>query len=161
MKWLIKIERDENGDITNRSPMYRTDGQARPRGGEFEFVDGDDSPRFPVVTDIGGGVFEVLEDLSKLQLEEDIELRIKRQSFGQRIIAIMGVRNEAKSLTDQQVIDMRTTYSVIREALQDGDILAAEALITAVTPDGTVTTNEDKTTLLAEIAENKLQLEYV
>jgi len=40
MKWLVKIERDEEGLITARTPVMRTDSKHRPRGGEYEFYEG-------------------------------------------------------------------------------------------------------------------------
>lgn len=161
MKWLVEIVRDGNGDITDRIPMFQTSQRSMPRDGkEYDFLDGDSNLSFPKAEDVGEGVFEIKEDDAKKQFEDDIAVRIKRQSFGSRILAIQGLANEGKSLTDAEVVTMRETFKDIRQALQDGDILAAEALITATTPDEVTVTTADKTFLLAEISTGKAQLGY-
>jgi hypothetical protein len=90
-------------------------------------------------------------DAAKAQLENDIAERMKRASFGQRMIAYMGVRNDAKNLTEQQTTQFLSTYGGLMQLFQAGAIDTAKAQIEGITPDGTLVTQADKDALLSEI----------
>ena len=162
MKWMVKINRDENGDITSRDILYRTDETAKPRGGEFELVEGVETgyPLIDVQVVNGKDVVTVVEDTAKKDLEESIALKVVRMDFGKRVIALLSVRNDAKSLTPAQIQQLPVTYGDARNALQDGSISTARAIIDAIVPDGTIVTADDKTAILAEIDANLTQLGY-
>lgn len=90
-------------------------------------------------------------DQAKKTLEEQIQARTKRINFGTRIVALMGVRNDSKSLTAEQSASFLQTYGPIMQMLQAGALDTAKTQIEGITPDGTVTTQADKDALLAEI----------
>lgn len=83
--------------------------------------------------------------------EAAIQARTKRIGFGVRMIALIGVRNDAKNLTNEQSKTFLTSYGPIMQLLQAGAIDTAKAEIEALTPDGTLTTQADKDAILAEI----------
>lgn len=90
-------------------------------------------------------------DQAKADTEAAIAARQKRMAFGSRMVAYMGVRNDAKSLNEAQTVSFLSTYGPIMQMFQAGAINTAKAQIEAVTPDGTITTQADKDALLAEI----------
>ena len=67
------------------------------------------------------------------------------------MIAYIGARNMAKSLTTAQVKTVVETYSTIQALLASGSIATAKVEIEAVTPDGTLITQADKDAILAEV----------
>lgn len=116
------------------------------------------------VQDDGNGNPELFLDPTKVASsnnEQDINTRLERMDFGRRVIAIMSIRNDAKTLTQGQLQQLLNDYDDINKFLQSGSIATARALIDAVTPDGTITTDADKTALLAEIDANLSRLGYV
>lgn len=91
------------------------------------------------------------QDQAKNTLESQIQARTKRIGFGTRIVALMGVRNDAKNLTAEQSAGFLSTYGPIMQMLQAGALDTAKAQIEAITPDGTITTQADKDAILSEI----------
>lgn len=159
MKWLIEIIRDENGDIIDRKPKFRTDETAKPRGGEYIFVE-DFETKYPLVdVDVDGNV-SIIEDTAKKDFEEGLILKLERMEFGKRIIGIISLRNDAKSLTQEQIQQLPVTYGDARAALQDGSIATARVIIDALVPDGTILTQDDKDAVIGEIDNNLTRLGY-
>lgn len=70
--------------------------------------------------------------------------------FGQMVIALVGMKNEAKGLTHDQKNTMMGDSSIqaILGMLQAGRIGYAKQLVTAFTPDGTLLTQADKDDIL-------------
>lgn len=90
-------------------------------------------------------------DAAKAQLRADIGAMKAHIKFGNRMIAYIGARNMAKSLTTAQVKTVVETYSTIQALLASGSIATAKVEIEAVTPDGTLITQADKDAILAEV----------
>jgi hypothetical protein len=86
--------------------------------------------------------------------EKEIQDSIKQIENGKRVIAIMSMINRKKNLTTEQVAQFSQAYSSVKGLLETGSLLTAKALIQSITPDGILTTQEDKDTLVNEI--NKL-----
>lgn len=84
-------------------------------------------------------------------METGIQTAIKRINHGKRIIALLLVRNAPKNLNKGQIKQMNATYAEIKGLLETGSLETAKDEINAITPDGTIVTNEDKTALIAEI----------
>lgn len=72
---------------------------------------------------------------------------------GRNVQALLVVRNAAKNLTTTQVKQVIQTYSIIKQLLDSGSLNTAKEEIQAVTPDGTLVTEEDKTALINKIDE--------
>lgn len=166
MRWLVEIIRDqpENirdglGNIIERKIIGRTSAKHSPYTGEFQFLNGAEKPKFPTLVNVDGD-WEVHEDILKLEFENDIEQRSNRQIYGKRILAMVGRMNDSKNLSNGQTQQMRLDFKLIREALHDGDILAAEELIAAIIPDENVVKAAEKAFLVNEIANNKAKLGY-
>lgn len=98
--------------------------------------------------------------IAENNLVNDINNRMNRQDFGRRLIAIMSIRNDAKALNQSQIVQFASDYADINMALLNGSIATAKALIQAITPDGTITTQADKDALIAEINANETRLGY-
>jgi len=92
--------------------------------------------------------------------EQEIELRVKRIQFGQRLIAIMSIRNDAKDLNPSQIVELVATFQTINTAWLNGSIATSRAIIDALTPDEELITSADKTAILAEIDAKWLELGY-
>lgn len=167
MKYCIEIVRDGSGAITARNILYASPGTVPlPRGKECVLIDGpNDESKLgfqKVSVDQDGNLF--VEDdpdkIAKQQLENAIALRIKRQDFGRRLIAIITIRNDVKNLTSQQEEQIATSFASINSALLNGRIDNAKADIQAIVPDGTLVTQADIDAILAEIVANEPALGY-
>lgn len=84
-------------------------------------------------------------------LEANLQTRMSKFQKALRVIALMGLRNEAKGLNQSQIEQVLTTYQPIMLALLSMSMVTARAMIVAVTPDGTLITQTDKDEILAEI----------
>jgi hypothetical protein len=167
MNYCVEVIRDMYNNITGYNILFATSQVAvMPRGKECILLEG------PSDLDVMGlqrvsidqnGVPFIEEDPSKVALqvsEDEIKLRIRRQEFGRRIIAIMSIRNDSKNLTGPQIVQFATDYANINTALLNGSIATAKALIQAITPDGVITTQTDKDALINEIEANEANLGY-
>ena len=160
MKRLVKIIRDENGDVSEYQIKQLTNAETKPRGGEYLLLDSDESIKYPKIEIDQDGNPSIVEDTVKKESEEGIALRVKRMDFGKRLIAIMSIRNDTKSWDASDVAQFASDYSSINTALLNGSIGTAKALIDAIAPDGTITTQADKDAMLAEINSNLGALGY-
>ncbi len=61
MKWLVEVKRNEEGDIIERKPLFRTDENVRPRGRETILVDGVDT-KYPLLEEDQEGNFSIVEN---------------------------------------------------------------------------------------------------
>ena len=144
----------------------RFESKSRNAVVDYEYVPLDSTGfdiRTASVQDDGNGEPELYEDATKVTAQtdaDDLVQRSKRREFGGKIIDIMSQRNDAKSLDQAQLETLIATYATINTMLLNGSISTARALINAVTPDGTITTADDKTALLAEIDANLTALGY-
>ena len=84
-------------------------------------------------------------------MEAGIAQALKRIDHGKRIIALLLVRNAPKTLNKGQIKQMNATYAEIKGLLDTGSLETAKDEITAITPDGTIVTEADKTALISEI----------
>lgn len=80
-----------------------------------------------------------------------IDQALTRMNCGRRVIGLLLLRNEPKGLTTGQIKQMNTTYASIKGLLETGSLLSAKEEMQLVTPDGTITTDGDKTALIARI----------
>ena len=100
----------------------------------------------------------LIEDVSVAALKEErlkqlvIDVRKNKADleFGMMIIALVGMKNEAKGLTHEQKNTMMfdSTIQAILGMLQAGRIGYTKTLVTAYTPDGTLLTQADKDDIL-------------
>lgn len=88
---------------------------------------------------------------SAAQLEAGVNIALKLNQCGQRVIALMLVRNQPKGLTKPQVKQLVTTYKDIMSLLQSGSLATAKDEINAVSSDGVLVTAADKIALTQEI----------
>lgn len=75
----------------------------------------------------------------------------KLMACGQRVIAYMLVRNQPKQLSTSQIDLLVQTYGPIKSLLETGSLTTAAEKIQAVSVDGVVITEADKTALVNEI----------
>lgn len=85
------------------------------------------------------------------QKEASIQFALKRIECGKRVIGLLIVRNSTKILTTAQVSQINTTYSPIKSLIETGSLVTAKEYMQAITPDGVLITEADKTDLVAEI----------
>jgi len=91
------------------------------------------------------------EDGSKQLLDSAINQVKKAMHCGKQIQAIMAIRNIQKGLLPAQVKSFMETYATVKSLLDSGALVTAKAEIEAMTPDGTITTQADKTAIIAEL----------
>jgi len=72
-------------------------------------------------------------------------------SCGLKVKSRMLVQNSSKSLTSAQKISILTTYSTIDALLSSGSLATARVEILAVTADGVMIVEADRTALVAEL----------
>lgn len=159
--YTIQIFRDENGDVTNRKCISRSLSPLLRRGLECVAVPHDEEidPAYVSVEEVEGQLV-VSENTTLKNAEADIALRMRRIQFGQRLVAIMSIRNDAKNLTGAQIVQLVQDFASINTAWLNGSIATSRALVDAITPDGTILTEDDKTAILAEIDANLASLGY-
>lgn len=75
----------------------------------------------------------------------------RRRNAGQRVISLVILRNSVKNLTDEQVVQLHSTYATIKAFLEDGSLDRAKAAVEATIPDGIVMTSADKDAIIEEI----------
>lgn len=85
------------------------------------------------------------------QFEGALNLAKKLRECGGRVMDLMLVRNQPKNLTTAQVKELVATYEPIQGLLSSGSLNSAKEEIAAVTADGVLVTNADKTALTNEI----------
>lgn len=85
------------------------------------------------------------------QKEASIQVALKRIECGKRVIGLLIVRNSVKVLTTAQVGQINTTYSPIKSLIETGSLVTAKEYMQAITPDGVLITEADKSDLVAEI----------
>jgi len=164
MFYCVEIVRDENKDIIDRKIILASITPHFIRGAECVLVS--DIERDIEITKVsvdGNGELFLEDDQDKIDArvtEEAIAMRVKRIAFGQRLIAIMSIRNDAKSLTQGQIVQLVTDFADINTAWLNGSIQTSRALIDAITPDETILTTADKNAMLAEIDNNLTSLGY-
>lgn len=90
-------------------------------------------------------------DLAQVGSEAAIALKLKNMEFGKRVLAIVSIRNDAKSLQPADVVSLSNTYAPIQGLLLNGSIATAKAQVEAITPDGTLVTQGDLDAILAEM----------
>jgi len=165
MFYLAQVFRNEENEITERRLLGKSSKNEMTSKQEhviiFDSAD-HDLDRSKVSVDQDGNLFiEIDEDkVAALNQEIEITLRVKRMDFGRRLIAIMSIRNDAKEFTQEEIVQFMADYSDINTALLNGSIVTAKAMIQAITPDGTITTQGDKDALLNEITANEAALGY-
>lgn len=159
--YAFKITRNEAGEITSYKCMIRSLQDIGLPVGESVVVPSDlfIEPEYALVEEVDGQLV-VVEDTTRKTSEEDIALRIRRIQFGQRLVAIMSIRNDAKNLTGAQIVQLVADFSSINTAWLNGSIATSRALVDAITPDETLITTADKTAILAEIDANLASLGY-
>ena len=164
MFYSIEIVRDENKDVIARNILSYSTQPIGVRGKEIAFINDveRDLETTKVSVDQDGNLY-LEDDTDKLALqasEYEIAMRVQRIQFGQRLVAIMSIRNDAKSLTTEQIVQLVSDFADINQAWLNGSIQTSRALIDALTPDETILTTADKTAILAEIDANLTALGY-
>lgn len=153
--YLIKLEKDQNGNVTVYKVLYRTSAKSKPRGGDYLVLSCDDSviaPKIEIIDDSPA----LVEDVTAAALvseEKEVQKELAEMELGKRVIATISMRNKKKSLTIAQVQQITQTYSGINALLLNGSLGSAKAAIEAEVPDGTLVTQEDKGALLALLSE--------
>lgn len=93
----------------------------------------------------------IAQDLAK-QTEGDAVAQIKAaMECGKTVKAVMAIRNVQKGLTPAQITTFVQTYATVSALLDAGALVTAKAEVEALTPDGTLTTAEDKTAIVAQL----------
>jgi len=169
--YLIQKIRDENGDVISHKVLGKSQTPfATKTDHENVWHTDENHELLRVVVDGNGDA--VLDDMNNLQLEDDtnavsiaaqeeeIAIRVKRIEFGHRLVAIMSIRNDAKSLSQSEIVQLVNDFADINKAWLNGSIQTSRALIDALTPDETILTTADKVAILAEIDSKLTALGY-
>lgn len=93
----------------------------------------------------------IAEDLAKQLTEDAISAVKKKMECGKTVKAVMALRNVQKALSVAQVSQFMQNFANISALLDSGALDTAKAEVQAITPDGTLTTNEDKTAIIGQI----------
>jgi hypothetical protein len=91
------------------------------------------------------------EEKKNALLEDSIRQAKKLRDCGGRVMDVLLVRNSTKGLTTAQVKQIVATYAPVKALLETGSLNSAKEEILAVSADGLLITEEDKTALIAEI----------
>lgn len=162
--YQIQITRDFDGTITERKIIGCSSQPVARRGFEVQFVYADERDIETAMVDLDeNDQMIIVDDPDKIAAKEseaEIAMRIERIKFGQRLVAIMSIRNDAKNLTTQQIVQLVTDFADINQCWLNGSIATSRALVAALTPDGTILTTADKNAILAEIDANLNTLGY-
>lgn len=89
------------------------------------------------------------EETARLR-EDGIQRALKRINCGERVVALMVLRNSSKTLTTTQIGQVNQTYGMIRTLLGTGSLVTAREQMAQVAVDGVMVTSEDKSELLSE-----------
>ena len=162
-------------DITGKDLRYhelvshpQLDGDGNQMYAQDPVLDGDgnsvlDGDGNPTYTQGAALTYNTLEENAglKASVEADdaalsgseaaIEVKLKNMEFGKRVLAIVSIRNDAKSLQPADVVSLSNTYAPIQGLLLNGSIATAKAQIEAITPDGVLVSQDDLDAILAEI----------
>lgn len=84
-------------------------------------------------------------------LESALKQAKALQECGKRVMALMLVRNQPKGLSTAQVKSIVSTYAPVEALLDSGSLVSAKEEIQAVSADGVLVTEADKTALTQEI----------
>lgn len=96
-----------------------------------------------------------LEESQKINLKNAIAQAKKQMQCGKDVIALLSVRNASKDLTNSQMEQMLSTYSLIKSLLDTGALETAKEKISLINPDGEIITQEDINSLTKAIDECK------
>jgi hypothetical protein len=91
------------------------------------------------------------QEAARAQLEAGIQVAQRLRACGERVMALMLVRNQPKNLTTAQVKQLVSSYAGIKGLLESGSLNSAKEEIQAAVADGVLITNADKAALSAEI----------
>jgi len=91
------------------------------------------------------------EQAAKAQMTGAIAQAKAAMECGKNVKALLMVRNASKGLTTAQIKTMVNTYSEVDALLESGSLNTAKEEINAISPDGALVTEGDKTALVAEI----------
>lgn len=75
----------------------------------------------------------------------------------QEVLDLIAGFNIERALTVEQIATLKTTFATIKEYLNDSQPWSAKAEVEALTPDGTLVTQEMKDDILQEFSESGLQ----
>lgn len=93
---------------------------------------------------------KVLEASAALK-EAGIQGALKRIECGKRVIGLLVLRNSSKVLTTANIAQINTVYAPIKSLIETGSLVTAKEYMLAITPDGVLITEADKSDLVAEI----------
>lgn len=165
MYYVFEVIRNEDQEVIDHVIIGANSQGSGPRGKELIFIrdsrDLDLQKIRVAFTENGSPMIEEDPDkVAAIEAEGEIALRIRRIEFGKRLIAIMSIRNDTKGFSVEEIVEFRNTFADIDSALLNGSIGTAKALINAIEPDGTITTEGDKAAMLDEITANEPLLGY-
>lgn len=84
------------------------------------------------------------------QKEAGVQLALRKIECGKRVIALLVLRNAPKGLTTSQVAQLNSVYAPIKGLLETASLVTAKEQILAVSADGVIITEADKTDLANE-----------
>lgn len=92
------------------------------------------------------------EDITNQKQQKQIErMAMKNIKCGQKVKAFIGYLNISKGLTKAQIKQFIDTYKKVIGIIDGGALDTAIEEITALTPDGTLVTESDKTAIIEKI----------
>jgi hypothetical protein len=91
------------------------------------------------------------QELAKDLIEKAIIKKSIDRECGEKIVDFVAYKNDLKSLTDQQRIDMSALYSLPKMLLKDGSLLIAKSKISEIIPDGILITASDQSEIISRI----------
>jgi hypothetical protein len=104
-----------------------------------------------LVKDLVGWSAHKAAKASAAALEAGISQAQALRQCGERVMALMLVRNQPKGLSTAQVKQLVAAYASIKGLLESGSLVSAKEEIQAVSADGVLVTEGDKSALVAEI----------
>lgn len=128
-------------DITGKDLRYHT----------LQEVQVGEEMQMQLLEDAGLKASVLAADIEAGNIESSIALKLKNMEFGKRVLAIVSVRNDAKSLQPADVLSLSNTYAPIQALLLNGSIATAKAQVEAIVPDGVLVTQADLDAILAEM----------
>ena len=89
--------------------------------------------------------------VAQIARESSLSAKIRQMDCGRRVMALLAISNGKKGLTKNQRKQILSQYAAIKGMLDAGSLDLAKDEIQAISPDGVLVTEGDKTELVQEI----------
>ena len=126
-KWLVKLLKDENGNIIDKEICYKVDTNAMPRGGSFIIVTGEDvEKQFAKIVENGNKIL-IEKDQDAIDADEadkiiQAELKIEAEKIIKQYTALLSDIDNIKDLDSAKTVLTKIAKAlryIVKELIND------------------------------------------